>query len=235
VFYDPGVSCRCKTNFSSTIDQTKSQLPVLVVGAVLGSAAIIGTVSAQGRGGDGWRGYHSGSMGGDFMRGGSMGGDFMRGRGMAFVHYKHNEAYVAMGAEVAVERASGRIKVERIVCAHDCGLIVNPDGVRAQVEGNILQTLSRVMMEEVTFDRARVTSLDWGSYPIMRFSDIPKLDIDLVDRKDKKPVGAGEAACTPVGAVVANAVYDAVGVRIFDLPLTPEKIHKAIQEKTKRR
>jgi CO/xanthine dehydrogenase Mo-binding subunit len=151
-----------------------------------------------------------------------------RGRGVAFVHYKHNEAYVAMGAEVAVDRASGRIKVERIVCAHDCGLIVNPDGVRAQVEGNILQTLSRVMMEEVTFDRARVTSLDWGSYPIMRFSDIPRLDIDLVDRKDKKPVGAGEAACTPVGAAVANAVYDATGARLRTVPFTPERVKAAL-------
>jgi CO/xanthine dehydrogenase Mo-binding subunit len=77
----------------------------------------------------------------------------MRGRGVAYVHYKHNETYVAMGMEVAVERASGRINVERVACAHDCGQIINPDGVRAQVEGCILQTLSRVLMEEVQFDR----------------------------------------------------------------------------------
>ena len=76
-----------------------------------------------------------------------------RGRGIAYIHYKHQEAYVAMGMEVAVERASGRIQVERIVCAHDCGLIINPDGVRSQVEGSILQTLSRVLMEEIKFDR----------------------------------------------------------------------------------
>lgn len=151
-----------------------------------------------------------------------------RGRGISFVHYKHNEAYVAMGMEIAVERASGRIKVERVVCAHDCGLIINPDGVRAQVEGNILQTLSRVMMEEVTFDRARVTSLDWASYPIMRFSDIPKLDIALIDRPKEKPVGAGEAACTPVGAALANAVFDATGVRLRTVPFTPDRVKAAL-------
>jgi CO/xanthine dehydrogenase Mo-binding subunit len=151
-----------------------------------------------------------------------------RGRGLAYVHYKHNEAYVAIGMEVAVERASGRIKVERIVCAHDCGLIINPDGVRAQVEGNILQTLSRVMLEEVTFDRARVTSLDWASYPIMRFTDIPKLEIALIDRPREKPVGAGEAACTPVGGALGNAVFDATGVRLRTVPFTPERVKAAL-------
>ena len=105
-----------------------------------------------------------------------------RGRGMAYIHYKHSEAYVAMGMEVAVERATGRIQVERVACAHDCGQIINPDGVRGQVEGCIIQTLSRVLMEEVKFDRSRVTSVDWASYPIIRFSDVPKIEIELIDR-----------------------------------------------------
>src|SRR5262249_16154186 len=96
-----------------------------------------------------------------------------RGRGMAYVHYKHSETYVAMGMVVAVERASGRIKVEHVVCSHDCGQIINPNGVRAQVEGNILQTLSRALMEEVKFDRTRVTSTDWSTYPILTFSAAP--------------------------------------------------------------
>jgi nicotinate dehydrogenase subunit B len=151
-----------------------------------------------------------------------------RGQGMAYVHYKHSETYVAMGMAVAVERASGRIKVERVVCAHDCGQIINPDGVRAQVEGNILQTLSRVLMEEVKFDRTRVTSTDWSSYPIMTFSDVPKLDIELIDRPTEAPLGAGEAACTPVGAALANAVYDAVGVRLRTVPFTPERMKAAL-------
>ena len=113
----------------------------------------------------------------------------MRGRGIAYIHYKHNETYVAMGMEVAVERASGRIRVERVACAHDCGQIINPNGVRAQVEGSILQTLSRVLLEEVQFDRSQVTSVDWSTYPIMRFSDVPKLDIELVDRPAQPPLG----------------------------------------------
>jgi CO/xanthine dehydrogenase Mo-binding subunit len=151
-----------------------------------------------------------------------------RGRGVAYIHYKHVEAYVAIGTEVAVERATGRIRVERIVCAHDCGQIINPDGVRAQIEGNILQTLSRVMMEEIKFDRSSVTTLDWASYPIMRFSEIPKLEIELIDRPTEKPVGAGEAACCPVGPSLANAVFDATGVRLRQIPFTPERVKAAL-------
>ena len=151
-----------------------------------------------------------------------------RGRGVGYIHYKHVEAYVAIGMEVAVERQSGRIRVERIVCTHDCGQIINPDGVKAQIEGNILQTLSRVMMEEVKFDRSRVTTLDWASYPIMRFSEMPKLEIELIDRPTEKPVGAGEAACCPVGPALANAVFDATGVRLRKIPFTPERVKAAM-------
>ncbi len=154
-----------------------------------------------------------------------------RGRGVCFVHYKHSESYVAMAMEVAVERASGRIAVERVACALDCGQIINPDGVRAQVEGSILQTLSRVLMEEVMFDRSRVLSVDWSSYPIMRFSDVPKLDIELVDRPTERPLGAGEAACAAVGAALANAVYDAAGVRLRTVPFTPERVKAAMNNK----
>jgi CO/xanthine dehydrogenase Mo-binding subunit len=151
-----------------------------------------------------------------------------RGRGISYIHYKHNESYVGMGMEVAVERASGKITVERVACAHDCGQIINPDGVRAQVEGNILQTLSRVLMEEVKFDRSRVTSVDFTSYPILKFSDAPNLDIDLIDRPKEPPLGAGEAACAAVGAALANAVYDATGVRLRSVPFTPERVKAAL-------
>ena len=153
-----------------------------------------------------------------------------RGRGMSYVHYKHSETLVAMGMEVAVERASGQIKVERVVCAHDCGQIINPDGVRAQVEGGILQTLSRVLMEEVKFDRSRVLSVDWSSYPILRFSDVPKLEIDLVDRPNEPPLGAGEATCAAVGAALGNAVFDATGVRLRTIPFTPERVKAALNK-----
>jgi CO/xanthine dehydrogenase Mo-binding subunit len=152
-----------------------------------------------------------------------------RGRGIAYIHYKHNETYLAMGMEVAVERATGRIRVERVACAHDCGLIVNPDGVRSQVEGCIIQTLSRALHEEVTFDRSRVTSTDWSSYPIMTMSEVPKIDIELVSRPDQPPLGAGEAATAPVGAALANAVFDAIGVRLRTVPFTPARVKAAIE------
>lgn len=156
-------------------------------------------------------------------------GAVMRGRGIAYIHYKHQETWLAMGMEVAVERASGRIKVERIVCSHDCGLMINPDGVRAQVEGCIIQTLSRALFEDVMFDRQRVTSVDWSSYPILTFGDMPKLEIDLIQRLDQPPLGAGEAATAPVGAALSNAVFDATGVRLRTIPFTPERMKAAIE------
>jgi CO/xanthine dehydrogenase Mo-binding subunit len=163
--------------------------------------------------------------------GGDAGAAIARGRGISYVHYKHNETYVGMGMEVAIERATGRIAVERVACAHDCGQVINPDGVRAQVEGSILQTLSRVLLEEVMFDRSRVLSIDWASYPILRFSDAPNIDIDLIDRPNEPPLGAGEAACAAVGAALANAVYDAAGVRLRTVPFTPERVKAALNGK----
>src|SRR3974377_1945430 len=125
--------------------------------------------------------------------------------------------------EGAVERATGKSKVERVVCTHDCGLMINLRGVRAQVEGCILQTISRVLMEEVKFDRARVVSTNWSSYPILRFSQAPNPEIDLIDRPTEPPVGAGEATCAPVGGALANAVFDATGARLRTGPLTPAR------------
>jgi CO/xanthine dehydrogenase Mo-binding subunit len=160
--------------------------------------------------------------------GANKGAAVARGRGMSYVHYKHEETFVAMGMEVAVERASGKIKVERVFCAHDCGQIINPDGVRAQIEGGITQTVSRVLMEEVKFDRSRVTSVDWASYPILKFSEAPKIEIDLVDRPTEPPLGAGEASCSAVGAALANAVFDATGARLRTIPFTPERVKAAL-------
>jgi nicotinate dehydrogenase subunit B len=154
-----------------------------------------------------------------------------QGRGISYIHYKHNETYVGMGMEVAVERATGKISVKRVACAHDCGQIINPDGVRAQIEGSILQTLSRVLMEEVMFDRSHVTSVDWASYPILIFSAAPNIDIELIDRPTQPPLGAGEAACAAVGAALANAVYDAAGVRLRTVPFTPERVKAALTNK----
>jgi CO/xanthine dehydrogenase Mo-binding subunit len=146
------------------------------------------------------------------------------GRGMAYIHYKNNETYVAVAMEVEVDRGSGEIAVRRVWCAHDCGLMINPDAVRAQVEGNILQTLTRTLYEETTFDRARVTSVDWSSYPLLRFPAVPRLEIALIDRRDQPPLGAGEAASSPVPAALANAVFDATGVRLRSVPFTRDRL-----------
>ena len=151
-----------------------------------------------------------------------------QGRGMAYIHYKHNETLVAVGMEVEVDRESGQISVKRIACTQDCGQMINPDNVRAQVEGNLLQTLSRTLHEETTFDRSRVTSVTWASYPLLRFPEVPLIDIDLIDRPDQPPLGAGEAASSPVPAALANAVFDATGVRLRTVPFTRERVKLAL-------
>ncbi|MDQ2962292.1 MAG: molybdopterin-dependent oxidoreductase [Pseudomonadota bacterium] len=154
------------------------------------------------------------------------------GRGFAYVHYKHNETYVAMALEAEVDRSTGAIRVRRVACGHDCGLIINPDALRAQIEGCILQTLSRALFEEVTFDRARVTSVDWASYPILTFPDVPEIAIDLVSRPKDPPLGAGEAAASAVAAALANAVFDATGARLRIVPFTPERVRAATSLKS---
>lgn len=150
------------------------------------------------------------------------------GQGISFVHYKHNETLVAIGMEVAVDRRTGAVKVKKIACAHDCGQVINPDAVRQQVEGNILQTLSRTLFEEVAFDQSKVTSLDWASYPILTFPDVPELEIAVIDRPKDPPLGAGEAATTPVPGALANAIFDAVGVRLRTVPITPQRVKEAL-------
>ena len=150
------------------------------------------------------------------------------GRGFAYMHYKHNESYVAMAIEVDVNRATGAIRVRRVACAHDCGLVINPDALAAQIEGNILQTLSRTLFEEVAFDRSRVTSVDWASYPILTFSDVPEILIDIVSRPKEPPLGAGEASATPVPAALANAIFDAVGIRLTTVPFTQARVRAAL-------
>jgi len=149
------------------------------------------------------------------------------GRGIAYIHYKHNETYVATGIEAEVDRATGAIRVRRVVCAHDCGLIINPEALRQQIEGCILQTLSRALHEEVEFDRARVTSVDWKSYPILTFPEVPDIAIELIDRPNEPPLGAGEAATTTVAAALANAVFDASGLRLRTVPFTPARVKAA--------
>jgi CO/xanthine dehydrogenase Mo-binding subunit len=157
-------------------------------------------------------------------------GKLLGGRGIAYVHYKQAENYVAMGVEAEVEPATGMVRVTRVACAHDCGLMINPDAVRAQVEGCILQTLSRTLFEEVTFDRSRVTSTNWATYPILTFPDVPKLDTALIERRHERPLGAGEAATAPVAAAVGNAIFDAAGIRLRRVPFTPARVKEALAQ-----
>jgi CO/xanthine dehydrogenase Mo-binding subunit len=149
------------------------------------------------------------------------------GRGIAYLHYKNNETYVATAMEAEVDRTTGAIRVRRVACAHDCGLIINPDALRQQIEGCILQTLSRALHEEVAFDRSRVTSVDWRSYPILTFPEVPEIAIELVDRPTEPPLGAGEAATAAVAGALANAVYDASGLRLRTVPFTRERVKAA--------
>jgi nicotinate dehydrogenase subunit B len=147
-----------------------------------------------------------------------------QGRGLAFAWYENDAAIVATVVQVEVDRASGAVRVKRMVVAHDCGLIINPDGLRNQVEGNALQSLSRALYEEVTFDESHITSVDWDTYPILKFSKVPDVDVVLIDRPDRRAVGAGEPATITTAAAVANAIYDATGVRVRQVPFRPERV-----------
>jgi len=152
-----------------------------------------------------------------------------RGRGIAYARYENQNAYVAVVTEVAVNRQSGAVRVARVWVAHDCGLVINPDGVRNQIEGNVVQTISRALKEEVGFDRRGVTSLDWSTYPILTFSEVPEaVEIALIDRPEQPAVGAGEPAACPVPAAIANAIFDATGARVRAMPFTPERVRKAL-------
>jgi nicotinate dehydrogenase subunit B len=150
------------------------------------------------------------------------------GRGLAFARYENDQAYVAMVAHVAVDEATGVVRVRRMVVAHDCGLIVNPDGVRNQVEGNVIQALSRALKEEVRFDAGGQTTVDWEGYPILTFSEVPELEIVLINRPEEPSLGAGEPATVTVAAAVANAVYAATGARLRRVPFMPERVRAAL-------
>jgi len=148
--------------------------------------------------------------------------NIVTGRGFAYARYKQAENYVALAMEVAVDRKAGKINVRRVTCAHDGALVVNPDGLRNQIEGSILQTLGRTLHEEVKFNRSRVTSVDWASYPILSFPEVPSVEVALLNQPALAPLGAGEAATAPVAAALANAVFDATGVRLRRVPLKLE-------------
>jgi CO/xanthine dehydrogenase Mo-binding subunit len=160
-------------------------------------------------------------------------GNIAKGRGISYVRYNNTITYVATVAEVEVNRTTGQIAVTRVYVAHDCGQIINPDGVINQVEGGVIQTVSRTLMEEVKWAGNTVTSVDWASYPILRFPDVPKVVTTLIDRPGQPVWGAGEQAPTTVPAAIANAVYDAIGVRLRTIPFTPASVKVAMSEAPK--
>jgi nicotinate dehydrogenase subunit B len=169
-------------------------------------------------------------------------GDIATGRGIALclstaavpgrsiaVNDPDKESHVASVFEVEVNCNSGVIRVKKVTVAHDCGLIINPDGVRNQAEGGVIQGISRGLMEEVTFDKSAVTSRDWASYPIITFPNLPEeIDIVLINRPNLPAVGAGEASTKNVWAGLSNAIFDATGVRLRRLPFTPKRFKEAL-------
>ncbi len=154
------------------------------------------------------------------------------GRGIAFARYDNDAAYVATVAQVHVDPFDGRVRVERLTSALDCGLIVNPDGLTNQVEGNLIQSLSRALLEQVTFDEHRITSADWDSYPILRFSDVPDVEVVLIDRPDQPLLGGGEPTSVCTAPAVANAIFAACGARVRQIPFTAERVKAALGTST---
>ena len=150
-----------------------------------------------------------------------------RGRGFSFARYKNQKSWAAVAVELAVDDARAKIRLERGVIAADAGQVVDPDGLVNQLEGGFVQSASWTLHEEVRFDRERVTSTDWESYPILRFSEVPELETVLLDRPGEPWLGAGEATQGPTAAAIANAVFDATGLRLRDLPFTPERLRQA--------
>jgi nicotinate dehydrogenase subunit B len=154
-------------------------------------------------------------------------GDKVSGRGIAYA--QRNGTRVAMIAEVDIDRRSGKIWVRKFTVAHDCGQIINPDGLRMTIEGNIVQGISRTLWEEVKFDNRNVTSIDWLSYPILDITETPEqIDVVLINHPEIAPSGAGEPSSRPVAAAIANAVFDATGVRIRRVPFSPDYVKAAL-------
>jgi len=154
-------------------------------------------------------------------------GDTLRGRGIAYA--QRSGTRVAIVAEVEVDRGSGRIWARKFTVAHDCGQIINPDGLKYTIEGNVVQGISRTLLEEVKFDDKTVTSVDWQTYPILDITETPdEVDVVLINHPEIAPSGAGEPSSRPMAVAIANAVFDATGVRLRRVPFTPDRVRAAL-------
>ena len=150
---------------------------------------------------------------------------------MSCVLYEGDNGYCAMVAEVDVDQDTGRVTVKRLVIANDCGPISNPDGLRNQLEGGALQGMSRALLEEVTWDDQKVTSVDWRTYrPLYLGADVPAIETVLINRPEASAMGAGETAVTVAAAAIGNAIFDATGARIRQAPFTPERVKAALAQ-----
>ncbi len=160
------------------------------------------------------------------------GGSRRQGRGVACVLYEGDNGYAALVADVEVDESRGTVAVRRFVLASDCGPVSNPDGLKNQIEGGLLQGLSRALGEEVTWDDERVTSVDWRGYPVLPLGiEVPAVEVVLIDRAQGPAMGAGETAITLVAAAVGNAIFDAAGVRLRQVPFTPARLRAAVAER----
>jgi CO/xanthine dehydrogenase Mo-binding subunit len=154
-------------------------------------------------------------------------GNKVSGRGLAYA--QRNGTRIAIIAEVEIDRTTGKIWARKFTVAHDCGQIINPDGLRHTIEGNIVQGTSRTLWEEVTFDAKSVTSVDWATYPILVITEAPEsIECVLINRPEAAPTGAGEPSIRAVAAAIANAVFDATGVRIRRAPFSPDRVKAAL-------
>jgi nicotinate dehydrogenase subunit B len=154
-------------------------------------------------------------------------GNKASGRGVAFA--QRSGTRVAIVAEVDVDRSTGKVFARKFTVAHDCGLIVNPGHLTQCIEGNVVQGISRALWEETHFDNKSVTSVDWLTYPILDITETPEaIDVVLINRPDTPPSGAGEPTIRVVAAAIANAIFDATGVRIRRAPLTPERVKASL-------
>lgn len=166
-------------------------------------------------------------------------GDIRKGRGFAYARYIHSDfpgmgsGWAAWVCDVSVNTKTGVLKVDKVFVTHDCGFMINPDGVRHQVQGNVVQATSRVLKEYVTFDDASTTVMDWGGYPILHFDELPQVDVQLLSSPDEVSLGAGETGSVPSAAAIANAIFDAAGIRLREVPFTPDRVLNALQAKSK--
>ncbi len=161
-------------------------------------------------------------------------GEWLRGRGFAYAVYVHGRfpgtasAASAWVAEVAVNRTSGEVAVERVVVGQDAGLMVNPAGVEHQVHGNVIQSTSRALHERVPFEAGLPAARDWGAYEILSFTQLPAIEVVTMDRPEQPPLGVGESASVPSAAAIANAIFDATGVRFREPPFTADRVRAAL-------